>query len=178
MTSYFGLIALFSPGPPTSARVRERRQLLSAAPCRLDRAHVDFLHGHHRLERTFRLSAAGRQRLGQHPRRDLPGDAPLVLAPAALAFLTAIVDDGVPVAIGLFLIVGSDLEREGFVMLERWTAVEADAGYPGDCEFDHQDIALLAGGVVAGCTEDGTQCAVGKGIGIESGCRLGVLVVP
>src|SRR3954468_24142438 len=28
--------------------------------------------------------AAGRQRLGQYARRDLPGDAPLVFAPAAL----------------------------------------------------------------------------------------------
>jgi hypothetical protein len=33
----------------------------------------------------------------------LPGDAPLVFAPAALALLAAIADDGVPVAVGLLL---------------------------------------------------------------------------
>jgi hypothetical protein len=38
----------------------------------------------------------------------LPGNAPLVFAPAALAFLSAIADDGVPVAVGLVLIVGGD----------------------------------------------------------------------
>jgi hypothetical protein len=49
----------------------------------------------------------------------LPGNAPLVFAPAAGAFLPAIADDGVPVAVGLVLIVDGDLEREGFVMFER-----------------------------------------------------------
>ena len=102
----------------------------SAAPRRLDRGDVDLLHAHHRIKRALCFIAAGRQRLGQHARRDLPGDAPLVFAPAALALLAAIADDGVPVAVGLLLIVGGDLEREGFVMLERGTAVEADTGTP------------------------------------------------
>jgi hypothetical protein len=62
----------------------------------------------------------------------LPGNAPLVFAPAALAFLPAIADDGVPVAVGLVLIVGSDLEREGFVMFERGAAVEADTRDAGN----------------------------------------------
>src|SRR4051794_26143570 len=65
---------------------------LSAAPCRLDRGNVDLLHAHHRVERTLGFSAAGRQRLGEHARRDLPGDAPFVLAPAARALLAAIAD--------------------------------------------------------------------------------------
>jgi hypothetical protein len=34
-------------------------------------------------------------------RRDLPGNAPLVFAPAALAFLPPIADDGIPVEVGL-----------------------------------------------------------------------------
>jgi hypothetical protein len=41
-------------------------------------------------------------------------------------------DDGVPVAVGLVLIVGGDLEREGFVMLERGTAVKADTRNAGN----------------------------------------------
>jgi hypothetical protein len=65
----------------------------------------------------------------------LPRNAPLVFAPAALAFLPAIADDGVPVAVGLVLIVGGNLEREGFVMLERGTAVEADTRDADNREF-------------------------------------------
>src|SRR5262249_43199661 len=122
--------------------------------------------------------AAGRHRLGQHARRDLPGNAPLVFTPAARALLTTIADDGVPVAVGLLLIVGGDLERERFVMLERGTAIEAETGDAGDCELDCQHVALLARWVVAGCTVDCTHRAVGKGLGVEAGSSLGVLVVP
>lgn len=35
-----------------------------------------------------------------------------ILAPAALAFLAAVVHDGIPVVVGLFLVVGGDLEGE------------------------------------------------------------------
>src|SRR6195256_3541334 len=150
----------------------------SAVPRRLDLGDVDLLHAHHRIKRALCFIAAGRHRLGQHARRDLPGDAPLVFAPAARTLLAAIADDGVPVAVGLVLIVGGDLEREGFVMFERGTAVEAETRDAGNREFDHQHIALLAGWVVTGCTVDGTHRAVGKGLGVEAGSSLGVLVVP
>src|SRR5882757_2430309 len=95
----------------------------SATPRRLDRRDVDLPHLHHRGECALGFSAAGRHRLHQHARRDLPGDAPSVLAPAARALLAAIADDGVPVAVGLLLILGGNLEREGFVMPERGTAI-------------------------------------------------------
>src|SRR3979490_717559 len=149
-----------------------------AAPCRFDRGDVDFLHAQHGSECAFCFSAAGRHRLHQHARRDLPGDAPLVLAPAARTLLASIADNGVPVAVGLLLIIGGDLKRESFVMLQRGTAVEADTGDAGDREFHRQHVALLAGWVVAGCTVDGTDCAVGKGFGVEAGSRLCILVVP
>jgi hypothetical protein len=45
----------------------------------------------------------------------LPGDAPLVLAPAARTLLASIADNDVPVAVGLLLIIGGDLKRESFV---------------------------------------------------------------
>ena len=151
---------------------------MSAASRRFDRSDVDFLHVHHGIECALCFSAAGRQRLCQHARRDLPGDAPLVLAPAARALLATIADDGVPVTVGLLLIVGGDLKREGFVMLERGTAIEAETGDAGDCEFDRYYVALLAGWVVTGCTVDGAHRAVGKGLGVEAGSGLGVLVVP
>src|SRR4029453_3256842 len=64
-------------------------------------------------------------------------------APAARTLLTAIADDGVPVAVSLVLIVGGDLEREGFVMFERGAAVEADTRDAGNREFDHNDLPMI-----------------------------------
>src|SRR5712671_2260378 len=151
---------------------------ISAAPRRFDRGDVDFPHAHHGIECTLRFIAAGRQRLHQHAWRDLPGDAPPVLAPAARTLLASIADDGIPVAVGLLLIIGGDLKRESFVMLERGAAVEAHTGDAGDCEFHRQHVALLAGWVVTGCTVDGTHGAVGKGFGVEAGSRLCILIVP
>src|SRR5687767_11249367 len=100
------------PTPPwTEGDVRPAVcRLWSAAPRCLDLGDVDLLHVHHRIERALCLITAGCHRLGQHARCDLPGDAPLVLAPAARTLLAAIADDGVPVAVGLLLIVGGDLE--------------------------------------------------------------------
>ena len=54
----------------------------SAAPGGLDRGDVDLLHAHHRSKRPLCFIAANCQRLDQHAWRDLPGDAPLVFAPA------------------------------------------------------------------------------------------------
>ena len=71
-------------GPATSIR------RTSAAPGGFDLGDVDFLHGHHGIEGALGFIAAGRHRLGQHARGDLPGDAPFVLAPAAGTFLAAI----------------------------------------------------------------------------------------
>jgi hypothetical protein len=45
-------------------------------------------------------------------RRDLPGDAPFILAPAARALLATIANDCVPVPVGFLLVVGGDLTRE------------------------------------------------------------------
>ena len=57
--------------------------------------------------------------VGQGARRDLPRQSPLVLAPAACAFLAAVSDDRVPQAVGFGLVVGRNLERECLVVLER-----------------------------------------------------------
>src|SRR5712672_4256675 len=108
------------------ARMGSSSPMFSAAPRGLDRGDVDLLHFHHRVECSLCFCAADRQRLGQHARRDLPGDAPFVFAPAARTLLATIADDSVPVAVGLVLIVGGDLEREGFALFERGTAVEAE----------------------------------------------------
>src|ERR1041385_3325054 len=159
------------------AAVRHRVALLPL-PRRLYRGDVDLLHTHHCFKRALCFFTADRQRVGQHSRRDLPGDAPLVFAPTARALLAAIANDGIPVAVSLLLILGGDLDREGFVVLEDGAAVEADAGYPEDRECDRQHIAFIAGRVVAGGTVDGTHRAVGKRLGVEAGCSFGVLVIP
>src|SRR4029453_790195 len=127
-----------------------RRDGASTAPRRLDRGDVDLLHVHHRIKRAFGLTAACRHRLHQDARRDLPGHPPLVFAPAARALLAAVADDGIPVAVGLILVVSGDLEREGFVMFERGTSVEADTGNAGNFELDYQHISILAVWVLSG----------------------------
>src|SRR6185312_14305798 len=152
------------------------RTLAAARP--LDSGDVDLSHVHHSVKRALCLSATSCHCFGQHPRRDLPRHTPFVFAPAARAFLAAIIDDGVPIAIRLSLIVSGDLERKGFIMFERWTAVEADTGDAGNLELDHQHVSLLARRKVTGCTMDGTHRAVGKGFGIKSSSGLGILVVP
>lgn len=85
----------------------------SARPRRLYRCDVDLSHRHHRFERALGRSGIGtEQRRREGAGGDLPGQTPAVLAPAALAFLTAIFDDRAPQAVGFRLVVGRDLKRE------------------------------------------------------------------
>src|SRR4051812_49161494 len=76
-------------------------------------------------------------------RRDLPRQAPPVLAPAAGALLAAVADDRAPEAVGLRLVVGRDLEGERLAVPERRPAVEAEAGDAHDGELDRQHVPLL-----------------------------------
>src|SRR5688500_16777797 len=94
------------------------RSLCGSPSGRFDCRDVDLLHRHHCLEGTLGFITTGGKRIGEDARGDLPGQAPAILAPAALTFLAAIADDRVPVAIGLFLIVRCDLEGKGFAVLE------------------------------------------------------------
>src|SRR5690348_12437952 len=99
-----------SSGPPGACMTPSRE--MNAAPVSLriggfagrgcfDRRDVDLAHLHHGLERALRLRRIGvGGQVEQDLRRDLPGIAPLVLAPAASAFLAAVLDDGIPVAVG------------------------------------------------------------------------------
>src|SRR3954468_8982314 len=108
------------------------------APARgLDRGDVDLPHRHHRFHGALRGGAirVGR-RLQQHARRDLPGEAPAILAPAAGALLAAVAHDRFPVTVGLFLVVGQDHEADRLVRLEVRPAIQADVGPPKDGELD------------------------------------------
>src|SRR5690349_12784309 len=100
------------------------RALAAARP--LDSGDVDLSHVHHSVKRALCFSATSSLCFGHHPRRDLPRHPPFGFAPAARAFLAAIIDDGVPIASGLSLIVRGDLERKGLIVFEHGPAVEAD----------------------------------------------------
>jgi hypothetical protein len=79
---------------------------MSASDRGLDGGNVDPAHLHHRVERPLGLVAAGGHGIGQHTRGDLPRHAPLVLAPAACAFLAAVSDAQARKA-GPFLFLGN-----------------------------------------------------------------------
>ena len=103
-----------------------------APPRCLDGGDVDLLHRHHCFEGTLCLTATSRKRIGQRARGDLPGEAPAVLAPTALAFRAAIAHDRVPVTVRLFLILRRDLEGKGLGVPEHWAAVETETGNAQD----------------------------------------------
>src|SRR6478736_8135785 len=113
---------------------------------------VDFFHRHHGIECALGRGLVGTGgRLQQHARRDLPGEAPFVLAPAASAFLPAIAGDCVPVAIGLFLVLGQDHEAHGLIGLEVRPAVEADEVAAEKSKLDGELCSLCSAREVAGC---------------------------
>src|SRR5690606_38868984 len=160
-------------------RGRAGRRFASTPDRCLDRSHVDLAHGHHGVERALGHGGVGAgECFGQHPRRDLPRQAPAVLAPAAFALLAAIADDGVPVAVGLRLVVGRDLERERLALLEHRPSVQADAGDAQHGELDGEHVAGLAAGEIARRAMHRVHGAVGKGPGIEGGGAERVVVVP
>src|SRR5207244_4648810 len=150
----------------------------SHASRRLDGGNVDLLHRHHRLERTSCLSATGRKRIGQRTWGDLPREAPAVLAPTARAFLAAVADDRIPVAVRLCLIVRCDLEGKGLAVLECRAAVETEAGNAEDGELHRQNIAGLAARVVGRRLVDSGHFTIRKGGGVEPRRVLCVLVEP
>src|SRR5689334_20052656 len=130
---------------PISRKSRSSRsaELTDLSPRGLDRGDVDLLHRHHRIEGASCFGAPRRERIGERAGCDLPGQAPAVLAPSALALLAAIADDRVPVAIGLFLCVRRDLEGKRLVVLEGGAAVETEARNARDREVHCENIALL-----------------------------------
>ena len=134
---------------------------------------------HHRIERALGGGGIGiGDRLRQGDRRDLPGQSPFVLAPAARALLAAVADDRVPVAIRFGLVGGRDLKRERLVVLERGSAVEPEARNAHHGELDGQHVPFLPRRKVARCAVHRADGRIGKGLGVEPRRLLGVAVVP
>ena len=124
----------------------------STAARRLDCSDVDFFHLHHRIERALGGSAIGiGYRSCQSQRRNLPGQAPFVLAPAARTLFAAVADNRVPVTISFGLVSSCDLKRECFAVLEGGSAIEPEARNPHDDKLDRQHIPLLPGRKVSRC---------------------------
>src|SRR5688572_31577204 len=118
----------------------------STAARSLDRRDVDLSHIHHRIERSLGGGAVGIGHcFGQSDRRNLPGQAPFVLAPPARTFFAAVADDCIPVTISLGLVSGCDLKRECFAVLERGATIEPEAGNSHHREIDCQYISLFPG---------------------------------
>ncbi|MNI72058.1 hypothetical protein D3C73_1279780 [compost metagenome] len=95
-----------------------------------------------------------------------------------MAFLATVADDGIPQAIGLGLVLGGNLERERFAVLEGRAAIEPDTGDTADREFDGEDVTLLAVGEVARRVMHGGYFTVGKGLCVERGGLQRTAVVP
>src|SRR3569833_1375167 len=129
----------------TRRSISERRAGSTAA-LPFDCGDVDLCHFHHRSERSLGGSSVGvGDRFEQGDRRNLPGHAPLVLAPAARALFAAVADDRVPVTIGFGLDYGRDLKRKCFALLECGSPIESESGNAHHCKFDRQHIAFFPG---------------------------------
>src|SRR5512141_1508276 len=140
------LTANFRLGVPCASEMRASRITTSTAACRLDCSDVDLFHLHHRIESTLGGGGIGiGYRSRQSQRRNLPGQAPFVLAPAAGTLFAAVADDGVPVTIRFGLVSGCDLKRECPVVLDLGSAIEPEAGNSHHGKFDRQHISFFPG---------------------------------
>src|ERR1700677_3792667 len=144
----------------------------------LDRGDVDLLHRHHCFHCALRGGAIRVvRRVEQHARRDLPGEAPAILAPAAPTLLAAIAYDRVPVTIGVFLVFGQDHEADRLVRLEMWPAIEAEERLTKDGELDGELLARLRRRIVRGGRVDLPDLAVGEHARVELGRLAGLAAV-
>src|SRR3989442_9032933 len=102
-------------GPPVMfplALPRCTPDATSTAARRLDCSDVDLFHLHHRIERALggsNIRIGNRSREGG--RRNLPGQSPFILAPAARTLFAVVTNDRVPVAISFGLVSGCNLKR-------------------------------------------------------------------
>src|SRR6185436_5796035 len=118
---------------PAALQSRPGCKVLLARDRAIERGDVDLAHAHHRSEGTARGFATSGHELHQALRRDLPGQAEAVLAPAAGTLLaTAVLDDRLPIAVGLFLVFRRDLEADRFVELELGATVHQQIWHSED----------------------------------------------
>src|SRR5215475_181064 len=168
-----------SNSPLCASEMRACEDTTSTAARRLDCSDVDLFHPHHRIERALGGSSIGiGYRFCQSQRRNLPGQAPFVLAPAACALFAAVADDRVPVTIRFGLVSGCDLKRECFVVLEMGAAIEPEAGNSHHGKLDRQHIPLLPRRKISRCAVYRANGGIGEDLGVKTRRLLGVAIVP
>ena len=150
----------------------------SPAPRGFDFGDVDFPHFHHRRKNALGLGAAGVERIGQSAGRDLPRQAPAILAPAAGAFLPAVADDRVPVAIRFLLRIGRDEEGKRLAVPEFRPAIQPETGNAEDGELHREHIALFARWIVARRLMHRDHFAIGKRRRVKPSRFQRVLIEP
>jgi hypothetical protein len=150
----------------------------SAAACSLDFGDVDFTHLHHRMEGAFGFSATGGYRVRQHVRRDLPGDSPPILAPAASALLAAIADDRIPIAIRFLLSIGCNLKGKRLGVCKLRPTIQTQTRNAKNCEFHREDFVFLAAGIIARGFVNRYYFTVGERGSVEARRILRILVKP
>src|SRR5258708_27194704 len=120
----------------------------------------------------------GAGRFSQRTRGDLPGEAPAVLAPTALAFRSAVADDRVPVTVGLFLILRRYLKGKGLAVPEHRAAVDTETGNAHDGELHRQHITLLAARIIPRSLVNSGYFTIRKGDRIETRSLMRVFIEP
>src|SRR4051812_41946608 len=166
-------------GPPGDRPAASDAHAVGGPP---DLGDVDLLHSQHGLGGPLGAAGVGVLQKREHLHGgDLPGDAELVLEPAALALLAAL-GEPVPVVVGLLLVLAHDLEGDRLGEPELRAAVQAEVLLAVEGEADGEDVALphrrrhvrpvAADGVDRGVREDGRVVLGGLlGLAVEPEAR-------
>src|SRR5262249_44492129 len=119
-------------------------------------------------------------RLRQCSGQDLPGEAELVLQPAAAAFRSAFCQLA-PEVIDVLLRVAQNLERDRLGELEERSAVEGEKLQAVDLKSDgHDRSGVLAVDILSlpSIAADLSQLCVGKDRNVVVGCHFGLGIEP
>ena len=173
-------------GAPPCAQTRERRPPYPLAACSSLAMSSFCILSMACIVRLALALSGSLEQLGQGGRHDLPGEAVLVLQPAALRELAAFAQL-LPVVVDLVLRFAGDLERYRLVELELRPAVEGHELQPHDLEGGGDHRAGLAGACLAiardaahlGSLEDGRVVPGGLlGLTVEPQERYKLLHLP
>ncbi len=95
-----------------------------------------------------------------------------------MAFLAAVADNRLPVAIRFRLGVRRNLEGERLGLFEHQAAINTHAGYAADGELHGENLPFLATGKIVGRFADRGNFAVWKSLRVKARCFFRILVEP
>ena len=141
--------------------------------------HVQFDHLQHRIGDPLRSRpVAVAHHVVQRLRDDLPPDAEAVDQPAARLRLAAALEQRVPVAIELGLVLADHDHRDGIVELVVRPGGHGLERLPEQGEVDDRDRAFRSARRLGGQRPGPVDAGIREGRRVEPGRRLGVLRVP